>query len=458
MKDKFKAFWDNLTPQKKKTVITLGIVVVLLVVGLLGYSSTRSKTPQQKTEAAKKELKFDSTVMEKSLYSETKKEIESLRNELVQMKKAKEEEEKQKQQLPPVPPPPEKKPEKHTAPPPPPPPLPPQGGSLPAGGAPQHGEPAKPIVTIEKVGDIAVFSGKIEQHSMPAVTQQTAVSATEDKKKQPDSIYLPPSFMEATLLSGLYAPTVEGGRTNPVPVLLRIKDLAILPNKVKANLKGCFVIAEGYGDLATERANLRLVTLSCLSKKGQSVIDQGIKGFVVDSDGKIGLKGNVVSKMGSAIARSALAGFLGGLGTAIQQAYSTTNVSLAGTSTTVNPSDIGKVAAGQGIAQASQDLKKFYLDLAKQAMPVIEVGATKVVTLVISEGVSLSIKDISHGGLSTTGQQSKATAAPQSRVQTTSPEKQQQVPEMQKIQMQAPAQPTQSPAQLPKTQVPKGGQ
>jgi conjugal transfer pilus assembly protein TraB len=454
MKDKFKAFWDNLTPQKKKTIITLGIVVVLIIVGLLGYSSTRSKTPQQKTEAAKKELKFDSTVMEKSLYSETKKEIESLRNELVQIKKAKEEEEKQKQQLPPVPPPPEKKPEKHTALPPPP--LPPQGENLPVGGAPQHGEPAKPIVTIEKVGDIAVFSGKIEQHSMPAATQQTVSSATqEDKKKQPDSIYLPPSFMEATLLSGLYAPTVEGGRTNPVPVLLRIKDMAILPNKVKANLKGCFVIAEGYGDLATERANLRLVTLSCLSKKGQSVIDQGIKGFVVDSDGKIGLKGNVVSKMGSAIARSALAGFLGGLGTAIQQAYSTTNVSLAGTTTTVSPSDIGKVAVGQGIAQASQDLKKFYLDLAKQAMPVVEVGATKVVTLVISEGVSLSIKDISHGGLSATGQQSKATAVPQSRVQTTSLEKQQQVPEMQKIQMQAPAQPTQSPSQL---QVSKGGQ
>ncbi len=102
--------------------------------------------------------------------------------------------------------------------------------------------------------------------------------------------------MRRPLLSGLDAPTVESAKGNPVPVLLRIKDLAILPNKVKADLKGCFVIAEGQGNLADERAHLRLVNLSCLSRKGQAVIDQKIKGFVVDSE-EDRLRGTVVSKM-----------------------------------------------------------------------------------------------------------------------------------------------------------------
>ena len=70
-------------------------------------------------------------------------------------------------------------------------------------------------------------------------------------------------------MSGLDAPTTSEAKGNPVPVLLRVKTPAVLPNSVKANLKGCFVIADGKGNLATERAELLLVSLSCLDRKGQ---------------------------------------------------------------------------------------------------------------------------------------------------------------------------------------------
>jgi conjugal transfer pilus assembly protein TraB len=36
-------------------------------------------------------------------------------------------------------------------------------------------------------------------------------------------------------------------------MMIRVQAPAVLPNEVKANLKGCFVIAEGYGNLATHR-------------------------------------------------------------------------------------------------------------------------------------------------------------------------------------------------------------
>ena len=218
-----------------------------------------------------------------------------------------------------------------------------------------------------------------------------------DKKKD-QKIYLPPSFMEANLLSGLDAKTVESARNDPQPVLMRVKDIAVLPNEIKSNLKGCFVIAHGFGSLDDERVNLRLISLSCIANSGQSVIDQAIKGFVVDSDGKIGLRGTVVAKMGSMLTRSFLAGFFGGAGEALKAASATTAVSPLGVTQSIAPSkDFAKAAVGGGISKSSDELQKFYLELARQTMPVIEVGATKGVTLVISEGVELIIKNYCVG-------------------------------------------------------------
>ena len=49
---------------------------------------------------------------------------------------------------------------------------------------------------------------------------------------------------------------------------------------------------------------------------------------------------------------------------------------------------------GKGISQAGRDLQKFLLDLGKQAVPVVEVGAMRPVTVVISEGVEIEVKEI----------------------------------------------------------------
>jgi conjugal transfer pilus assembly protein TraB len=214
----------------------------------------------------------------------------------------------------------------------------------------------------------------------------------DSKKKAGEKIYLPPSFMEATLLSGLAAQTTDAGKESPSPVILRVANVAVLPNEVKANLKGCFVIGEGHGKLSTERVDIRLTSLSCLAKDGKAVIDQKIKGFVVDADGNIGLAGKVVAKMGAMLSRSLLAGFFQGLGDAVKAASLTSTISPLGTTQTVSGNEIGKEAVGSGIAQAAHDLQKFYLDLAKNTLPVIEVGATKRVTVVISEGVDLDVK------------------------------------------------------------------
>jgi conjugal transfer pilus assembly protein TraB len=217
---------------------------------------------------------------------------------------------------------------------------------------------------------------------------------SKDKKKGLREVYLPPSFMEATLLSGLDAPTAGAAKGNPVPVLIRVKAPAILPNDVKAELQGCFVIADGKGNLSTERAELTLVSISCLDRKGKALIDQKIKGFVVDADGKIGLRGRVVARFGSLVARSMLAGFLVGAGEAFKSASTTSSVSPLGLTQTLDTNKIGMAAAGNGLSEGFKEVQKFYMELAEATMPIVEIGPTKRITLVVSEGTNLSIKKL----------------------------------------------------------------
>jgi conjugal transfer pilus assembly protein TraB len=180
-------------------------------------------------------------------------------------------------------------------------------------------------------------------------------------------------------------------------MLIRVNALAVLPNNVKSDTKGCFVVAEGFGSLADERVHARLLTISCIDKKGGTLIDQKVKGFVVDLDGKEGMKGHIYAKFGQHIARVAIAGFLEGLGEAMnlgqkQFTYGVNTGVRTENYKDTNPDTLAKAGIGQGIVNVAEDLQKFYLQLAEQTLPVIEVHPTKNITLVISEGVDIDIK------------------------------------------------------------------
>ncbi len=426
MKNKFKAFWDRLSSKQRRNFVTVMVGCALIGFSLLGYIATKGKAEPTANAKQTKDLSIETKLLEKSQILESQKD----------MARKDEENRLLKQQMeaikngaagagnipmpvasptpipgqPPVPGQPipvaqekgaQAMPEAIAAgrkgamgsvafssPPPPSmkgtlplPPLPP----LPAGD--QSGQAAPPPET--EIGDISLVSSGVQTKTPPA----------DDKKKEMTAMYLPPSFMEAILLSGLDAPTSSDAKGNPVPALLKVKTPAFLPNSVRADLKGCYVIADGKGNLATERAELLLVSLSCLDRKGRAVIDQKVKGFVVDQDSKIGLRGRVVAKMGSMIARSMIAGFFGGVGDVVRSSATTTAISPLGTTQTVSAGDLAKAGIGSGLANGFKDMEKFYMELAHQTMPVIEVSAAKPVTLVISEGVNLEIKKLRKGGV-----------------------------------------------------------
>ena len=67
------------------------------------------------------------------------------------------------------------------------------------------------------------------------------------------------------------------------------------------------VIGNATGSLAKERVEIQLVSISCVDFDEHAVVDQPIKGFFVDADGKKGLSGKVVTRAGATLARSFIA-------------------------------------------------------------------------------------------------------------------------------------------------------
>lgn len=233
--------------------------------------------------------------------------------------------------------------------------------------------------------------GAIGEATTPLAPKDGAPGGAESKKKN-RTIFLPPGFMKARLLTGIDALASKDATSNPEPIIARVQAPAVLPNDVKANLSGCFVIGNATGSLAKERVEVQLVTLSCVDFDEHSVVDQAVKGFFVDTDGKKGLSGKVVTRAGATLARAFIAGTISGISQTVADTFGETSTSALGSVRTLDAGDAAKTGIAGGLSKSSDKLTDFYLDLARQAGPIVEVGAAKDVVVVIQEGVTLEIK------------------------------------------------------------------
>jgi len=358
--------FEQLTPAGRKTVIWSVLGVLLITLTVTGYHA-RSGRKQNQADSAGRDLRLEEDLMEKTIFREHRRKLEDLEGLVTTMQReldrvAKEKAAADKEPLPEIP-----------------------DADTVARTKEPFPPPMVPAKERKKVGKITV------------VKNDTLAKDLGGQKRR--TVYLPPSFMEANLLTGFDAATSGSSKNSPEPLLLRIKTPAVLPNDVKAELSGCFVVAEAVGRLDKERADVRLVSLSCLSNEGRAVIDTPVKGFVTDSDSKVGLSGRVVSRMGAATVRAIVAGLFEGAGDAFKAAATTTSTSALGSTATIDSSQVGKSALGTGLSQGAQTMSDFYLDLVKQTTPVIEVGAAKKVTVIVAEGKELEIRDIRGEGL-----------------------------------------------------------
>ncbi|GAA4649325.1 TraB/VirB10 family protein [Kistimonas scapharcae] len=234
----------------------------------------------------------------------------------------------------------------------------------------------------------------IEKTPLPSIrTIEEAKEETASVEQDDPDLYLPTgSMMSGYLITGLDAPTAKGARKEPFPVLVRIKKEAVLPNYNRINeVRECFMTMAGYGDLSSERAYLRGETMSCVKEDGE-VMEAKVDSYATGEDGKAGLRGRLVSKQGQLLARSMMAGFAQG----VSEAFDVNPVPVISTNTDgsqnynkVMSSEAMQGAGVKGLSNSMERLADFYMELADQMHPVIEIGAGRRVEIIVTRGTTL---------------------------------------------------------------------
>lgn len=367
--------------KKRKKTLLITILLVALITGIVVgyiYTAQRKYTPPPPKPKIELKGKSDDTAKE-SWIAQSATQIQEQQKKIDELQKAlkaleqKKEEASQLPSLPQyVPPPPTTS--TTIAPP-------------PSGGIGQQAQRQKTIMS-----DLIVISGS--RKTEPSEPEKEGQPITTAQRPQQSSgkagLHMPAgSFVKAVLLSGVDAPGGAKGKGSPYPTLLRVSDMAQLPNEWRGDIKECFIVGEAYGELASERAQIRVNTLSCVNKQGD-VIEGKLTGYVVGEDGKVGLSGRVVTKQGAILARALITGFLQGVSQAFSQSATVLNVTPSGNVTTIDPSKTMQAAVGGGMSKATEELAKFYMELAREMFPVVEINAGRKVEVVFVQGVTLS--------------------------------------------------------------------
>jgi conjugal transfer pilus assembly protein TraB len=223
----------------------------------------------------------------------------------------------------------------------------------------------------------------------------------EDDDLPEDAVLIPAgSILRGVLLSGMDAPTGKQSRRDPYPALARIKHDAILPNRFRVDVRECFLVLAGYGDLASERAYLRTEAITCVREDG-GAIEVAIDAYATGEDGKVGVRGRVVSKQGKLIAQAMMASFVEGFSKMFSTVPITTLSTSGGQSATfqneLTPEAL-QGAAVSGAGDALDRLANFFMDMAEEMFPVIEIDAGRSIELVLNRGATLRIGEPAPSG------------------------------------------------------------
>lgn len=269
------------------------------------------------------------------------------------------------------------------------------GARMPAGGYGVEGN--DPMAGGGHVGGEQGGGLKIVSYSQSAGGEggKNTKAASEDD----ETIYMPAgSILTGVLINGMDAPTGQGARRDPFPSTLRLQKEAVLPNRFRADVRECFLIVSGYGDLSSERAYLRGETISCVREDG-GVIEARLNSYAVGEDGKAGVRGRLVSKQGQIIAKSLMAGFLSGAADALN-VKQMPMISLTENGTTSANSqytntisgELVKGSAFKGASNALERIAQYYVSMAEGIFPVIEVDAGRQLDVIMTSGVKLQVK------------------------------------------------------------------
>ncbi|MBD1576949.1 conjugal transfer protein TraB [Vibrio sp. S11_S32] len=211
--------------------------------------------------------------------------------------------------------------------------------------------------------------------------------ASKKKVHNPDNYVPAGAFVTAVMTGGADANAGINGTSDTAPVTFRAINNGFLPNGKKSHLKDCFFTASAFGEISSSRGIIRTDHMSCTLPNDQ-ILDVPVEATAFNF-GKNGIRGTAVMRNGKIIEMAGVSGIFSGIGDTAKAMSSTQSVSPLGTTTTINPSDALGNLAGSSLESVGSKLSDYYIKLAEQYHPVIELNAGSVVNIVFLHGFSL---------------------------------------------------------------------
>ncbi|WP_105169413.1 TrbI/VirB10 family protein [Pseudoalteromonas sp. T1lg23B] len=241
-------------------------------------------------------------------------------------------------------------------------------------------------------------SGEIEtQLRGKALESQKALEQSKNNTtvdEEDDGFWLPSgSMITTTLITGVNAPTHPSAQSEPEPVTALITENVILPGGYTVDLRGCHIIGSAIGALKDDRAKIRSELISCVREDGKA-IEVNLAAYAAGSDGLQGVKGKRVSLATPVLTTSIAAGLAGGFAGAMQPQRIPSLQTSNNQEALFQRPDVGEItgiAALEGTSRSFSRAEEYFMDLADQMHPYIEVNAGRTVEFMTTRGTKLKI-------------------------------------------------------------------
>lgn len=242
--------------------------------------------------------------------------------------------------------------------------------------------------------------------SIEAINEEEELYAQMEELKQirTNSLHIMTGLTQAYMITGAYAPAFESGTEDPLPVLFQAEGDILIANNDTESIDKCMLIGSAKGNMNSKTADIRLHSITCSLAEGTKMIEGQISGWVIGENGIPGVQGELMHKNGAWLSNTFVAGFLETFASAFSDTGSTDIEFVTGDDGTVSTSsavgDNAKSAAAGGLSTVFGKLGEYYLEMAEQIFPVIEVKGGRTVNILLKGGEDLQIKDFNKVDLS----------------------------------------------------------
>ena len=180
------------------------------------------------------------------------------------------------------------------------------------------------------------------------------------------------SVVTGELLTGAFATKVRG---DALPVLVQLRSAYSGPNDSEIPLEDCLLIGKATADIASVRARVEAVNLSCVLPDGTS-FERPVRGYFTGEDGTLGVPGRWEFRSGRW-----LSNLISAMGTAAAGVYADLAIaeSLAGANI------LGSVST----SDTKERIQEFFLERAEEILPVVWVESGTPVYVVMLEGLTI---------------------------------------------------------------------